>query len=181
MRDDGGIRRQVFDVRPIDVCGFNISLDHRGDCGCKRRNGRPVNIGFVDVGGGNLSLGDRRYIRSEGFDLRPLNIGVDDIGCGQLRGGNHGDGRIELVRRDAACSQFLNLRCYRIEGIDVEGFDQGLGDMSAGNCGGLDMGALDGGILDLQRANRAGLQLACAHGIDGEFCASDAARRQLPG
>ena len=30
LRDDGGIRRQVFDVRPINVGGFNIRLDHGG-------------------------------------------------------------------------------------------------------------------------------------------------------
>ena len=53
--------------------------------------------------------------------------------------------------------------------------------MGAGNRCGLDMRALDGGSLDLQRADRAGLQLACAHGIDGELCAGNAAGCQLPG
>ena len=30
LRDDGGVRRQILDVRPIDVGGFNICLDHGG-------------------------------------------------------------------------------------------------------------------------------------------------------
>ena len=149
LRDDSRIGGQVLDVRPIDVSSSNIRLHHAGH-GCRKgRNSRPVNVGFVDIGGRDLRFGNLCDVCCQPFNLRPINVGVDDIRGGDLGRGDHGNGGVQLVRRNRSSRQFLDLSGNGIQGIDVQNVDQGFGNVRPRDTGVLNMSAADSGVFDL--------------------------------
>ena len=102
-------------------------------------------------------------------------MGVDDIGGGDLGAGDGGDGSVQLVRGNAARRQFPDPGGHRRQGVDVQGFDQGFGDMGLRNGRRLDMSGTDGGVFDFQGTNGTVDQLSRPDGIQGQLGAGDGA------
>ena len=181
LRDDGGVRCQILDVRPVDVGGLHLGIDNL--CSGRREggDGRPVDVRLVNGSGGDLRLTDLRDVGAERLNVSPLDVGADNVGRGQLRRGDHGHGGVEVVGGDAARGQLLDLGRHGGQGIDIERINERLGDMGAGDAGVLDVRAADGRVSDLQTAHRTALQLPAAHRVERQLHAGDGAAGQLPG
>ena len=94
LRDDGGVRCQILDVRPVDVGCLHLGIDNL--CSGRREggDGRPVDVRLVNGSGGDLRLTDLRDVGAERLNVSPLDVGADNVGRGQLRRGDHGHGGV---------------------------------------------------------------------------------------
>jgi len=181
LGDNSGIRGQIFDTRPVDIRRPDAGTGHGGNgCG-KCLDGGPFNVGAGNVGRGQLSAADLCNGSGKRINFRPVHMGVDDIGGGDLGAGDGGDGSVQLVRGNAARRQLPDPGGHRRQGVHVQGFDQGFGDMGLRNGRRLDMSGTDGGVFDFQGTNGTVDQLSRPDGIQGQLGAGDGAGGQLPG
>ena len=181
LGDNSGIRGQIFDTRPVDIRRPDAGTGHGGNgCG-KCLDGGPFNVGAGNVGRGQLSAADLCNGSGKQINFRPVHMGVDDIGGGDLGAGDGGDGSVQLVRGNAARRQLPDPGGHRRQGVHVQGFDQGFGDMGLRNGRRLDMSGTDGGVFDFQGTNGTVDQLSRPDGIQGQLGAGDGAGGQLPG
>ena len=170
-----GIGRQIFDTRPVDIRRPDAGTGHGGNgCG-KCLDGGPFNVGAGNVGRGQLGPADPCDGCGKGINFRPVHMGVDNIGGGDLGAGDGGDGSVQLVRGNAARRQFPDPGGHRRQGVHVQGFDQGFGDMGLRNGRRLDMRGANGRVPDFQRAYGTVDQLSRPDGIQRQLGAGDGA------
>ncbi len=187
--DNGCARRQILDLRPVDVCRFDTGIYKRRNVRLKLRDTCPVDLRVIDIRRSQLRQRDFRHSGVQVFDGRPVNRRTFDVCGGDLRLGDLcnfgvqvGDagpvdiGIVDIGGRDLRLRNGRNLggQLADVCPVDVGLFNIGGGNLRHGDGGqrGIEFirgDVLRGQLLYFRRDRRDGRGVQFANGGLSDF------------